>query len=99
MNYDIEMDSGAMIYIPSLIETDSGIQKLLVGNKQTHRQDWDHIRLLIFLQNAESRLKNDTFKNLYVFGCVYSLTRERASRIIVWQPIGSEAQTANNEIS
>jgi hypothetical protein len=29
MNYAIEMGSGAMIYIPSLIKIGSGIQKLM----------------------------------------------------------------------
>jgi hypothetical protein len=29
MNYGVEMDSGAMIYIPDFIKTGSGIQKLL----------------------------------------------------------------------
>jgi hypothetical protein len=31
MKYAVEMDSGAMIYIPSSIEIGSGIQKLIVG--------------------------------------------------------------------
>jgi hypothetical protein len=29
MNYDIEVDSGAMMYIPSFIKNGSGIQKLI----------------------------------------------------------------------
>jgi hypothetical protein len=32
MKYDIEMGSVAMIYIPSFIKIDSGIQKLIDGN-------------------------------------------------------------------
>jgi hypothetical protein len=31
MKYAAEMGSGAMIYIPSFIKTDSGIPKLIVG--------------------------------------------------------------------
>jgi hypothetical protein len=31
MKYDIEVDIGAMIYIPSLIKNGSGIQKLIWG--------------------------------------------------------------------
>jgi hypothetical protein len=30
MKYAVEMESGAMIYIPSFIKTGSGIQKLIV---------------------------------------------------------------------
>jgi hypothetical protein len=37
MNYASEMDSGAMIYIPSFIKTGSAIQKLIVG---THKTEW-----------------------------------------------------------
>jgi hypothetical protein len=32
MNYALETGSGAMIYIPSFIKTDSGIQKFLRGD-------------------------------------------------------------------
>jgi hypothetical protein len=38
MNYVIEMGSGAMIYIPSLITIDSGIQKLIWGDAQTGKR-------------------------------------------------------------
>jgi hypothetical protein len=31
MKYAVEMDSGAMIYIPSFIKIGSDIQKLIVG--------------------------------------------------------------------
>jgi hypothetical protein len=38
MKYAVEMDSGAMIYIPSVIEIGSGIQKLMGGGgSQIHR--------------------------------------------------------------
>jgi hypothetical protein len=66
MKYAIKMDSGVMMCIPSLIKTDSGIQKLMGvgvggGDSQTHRQHDDLISLLLFyfiFQNEESRLKN-----------------------------------------
>jgi hypothetical protein len=36
MKYAIKMVSGVMMYIPGLIKTDSGIQKLMgVGDSQT----------------------------------------------------------------
>jgi hypothetical protein len=36
MKYAVEMGSGAMIYIPSFINTGSGIQKLMAaGDSQT----------------------------------------------------------------
>jgi hypothetical protein len=35
MKYDVEMDSGAMIYIPSFIKTGTGIQNL-IGGIQRH---------------------------------------------------------------
>jgi hypothetical protein len=35
MNYAVKMDSGALIYIPSFIKTDSPIQKLIGGD--THK--------------------------------------------------------------
>jgi hypothetical protein len=54
MKYAVEMGSGAMIYIPSFINTGSGIQKLM-GDTQTHRQDEDRISLLLVFQNKESR--------------------------------------------
>jgi hypothetical protein len=46
MKYAGEMASGAMIYIPSLIKTGSGIQKLTGKDSQTHRQHGDSINLL-----------------------------------------------------
>jgi hypothetical protein len=45
MKYAAEMGSGAMIYVPTLIETDSGIRKLVTGGG-TQRQDGDPISLL-----------------------------------------------------
>jgi hypothetical protein len=43
MKYATEMDSAAMIFIPSFI-TASGIQKLTEGD--VHRHDENHITLL-----------------------------------------------------
>jgi hypothetical protein len=45
MKYAVEMGSGAMIYIPSFINTGLGIQKL-TGVRYTDIQNGDHIRLL-----------------------------------------------------
>jgi hypothetical protein len=60
MNYAVEMDSGAMIYISSFIKIGSGIQNLIGGDSQTYRQDGDLISLL-----WESELKADlTIKRL-----------------------------------
>jgi hypothetical protein len=47
MEYEVEMGSGAMIYILSFIKTRSGIQQLM-GDTQTHRQDGDRKNLLLF---------------------------------------------------
>jgi hypothetical protein len=54
MKYDIEMGSGAMVYIPSFIKTGSGTEKLVAG---AHRRHGDRIRLLLFYQNKASSLK------------------------------------------
>jgi hypothetical protein len=37
MKYAVEIGSTAMIYIPSFIKTDSGIQKLIGGYIETKR--------------------------------------------------------------
>jgi hypothetical protein len=58
MKCTLEVDSSAIIYIPSFIKIGSGIQKL--RDMQTHRQYGDPISLLLFIyffQNRESRLK------------------------------------------
>jgi hypothetical protein len=44
MKHAVEMGSGAVIYIPSLIKIGSGIQKLIEG---MHRQHGDIISLLL----------------------------------------------------
>jgi hypothetical protein len=46
MKYAVEMGSGAMIYIPSFINIDSGIQKLIGTDSHTNRQHGDRISLL-----------------------------------------------------
>jgi hypothetical protein len=53
-NTPFEMDSGAVIYIPSFIRIGSGIRKLVRG---IHRQQDGPINLLSFFQNKESSLK------------------------------------------
>jgi hypothetical protein len=56
MKYAVEMGSGAMIYLPNFIKIGPGIQKLIVGDSQTHREHGDLIGLIIFVQNKENRL-------------------------------------------
>jgi hypothetical protein len=58
MKYAVEMGSDAMIYIPSIIKTGSGIQKLIKGDIHTYRE----LRIAstdfyFFFQNKKSRLK------------------------------------------
>jgi hypothetical protein len=55
MKCAVDMGSSAMIYIPSFIKIGSGIQKLIGGGTQTHRQLGDRRSLLY-----ESRLKTQT---------------------------------------
>jgi hypothetical protein len=55
MKYTFEMSSGAMIYIPSLINIGSDIQKLI--GRQTHRQHHDRISLLFFFKIRIVNLK------------------------------------------
>jgi hypothetical protein len=50
MKYVDEMDSGALIYIPSFIKISSGIQKLLGGiHMQAHREQGGLINLFLIL--------------------------------------------------
>jgi hypothetical protein len=56
MKYAVQMGSGAMICVPSFIKIGSGIQKLIRGDTQTHRQHGDLISILLFF-NKESWLK------------------------------------------
>jgi hypothetical protein len=49
MKYTFGMSPDAVIYIPSFIETGSGIQKLM-GGGFTHRQCGDLINLLVFFK-------------------------------------------------
>jgi hypothetical protein len=55
VKYAAEMGSGAMIYIPSFVKIDSGIQKLMWGggDTQTHTQ-----------KNKKSRLKMISLSSL-----------------------------------
>jgi hypothetical protein len=50
--YTVEMGSGAMIYIPGF-----GIQNLMRGHTQIHRQRSDLINLLPFFQNKKKWLQ------------------------------------------
>jgi hypothetical protein len=47
MKYTVEMGSGAIIYIPSFIKIGLGIQKLIRGLHNHHRQHFDLISLLL----------------------------------------------------
>jgi hypothetical protein len=49
MKNAIEMDSGAIIYIPNFMTIISGIQKLIRGDAQTDRQHGNRISLHLFL--------------------------------------------------
>jgi hypothetical protein len=53
MKYAVEMGSGVMMYIPSIINKCSLIQNLIGG---IHRQHCDGINVLLFFQNKESRV-------------------------------------------
>jgi hypothetical protein len=86
MKCAVEIGSGAMICIPSLIKIGSGIEKLN-GGAQTHRQHGDRISLLLFFQNKESRLKCVTF-NLSI-----AYSREYIG------PIGTEIKFARHRPS
>jgi hypothetical protein len=59
MQYAVEMSSGAIMYIPTLIKIDSGIQKLIGVHTQTHREHGDLISLLIFFHNKKRRIENN----------------------------------------
>jgi hypothetical protein len=48
MNYDVEMGSGAMIYLPSSTKKGSSIQKLM--GVRIHKQEGDLISLLLFFK-------------------------------------------------
>jgi hypothetical protein len=48
MKYAVEMGSGAMIYVPSLIKIGSGIQKLIRGDTQTQTAWKSHKPTFIF---------------------------------------------------
>jgi hypothetical protein len=57
MKYAIEMDSGGVIYIPSLITIGLSIQKLMGWETRTHGQYGDLTSKHLWFQNKESRLK------------------------------------------
>jgi hypothetical protein len=51
------MGSVGMMYIPSFIKIGSGIQKLMRGDTQTHRQQGDCRSLLLFFKIDKVGLK------------------------------------------
>jgi hypothetical protein len=51
MNCAVEVGPGGMIYVPSLIKSGLGVQKLMGGlSIQTQRQQGDRISLVLFLK-------------------------------------------------
>jgi hypothetical protein len=58
VKHAVELGSGAMAYVPSLLKIGSGIQKLLKGDTETHMQHGDCVSLLLLLQNKGNRLKH-----------------------------------------
>jgi hypothetical protein len=56
MKHDVEMGSGAMIYIPIFIKIGSSIQKFIRGDSQTHSMviSYDYF---CFFKNKENRPK------------------------------------------
>jgi hypothetical protein len=51
VKHPVGMDSGAMMYIPNLINFDSGIQKLIgEGDSETRREHGDLISVLLFFK-------------------------------------------------
>lgn len=46
MKYAVEVSSAAMIHKPIFINIGFGIQKLIVWDIQTHRQDGDRVSIL-----------------------------------------------------
>jgi hypothetical protein len=75
MKYTVEMGSGSMLFNPSFIKIGSGIQKLfrtcIHMHAHTQRQQGDLICPLLFFQNEESRLKN---QSLQMYQCILHLT-------------------------
>jgi hypothetical protein len=59
MKYTVEMDTGAMIYIPNFIKIGSGFLNLRDTHKETQMK-LDHISLLSFFQNKSYRVKSNS---------------------------------------
>jgi hypothetical protein len=53
MKYAIEIGSDVITYIPSFIQTDSGIQRLIRGDLHIHRQHGGLTNLLLIFQNKK----------------------------------------------
>jgi hypothetical protein len=74
MKYAVQMGSGAMINIQSLIKIGSGIQKLI---GEINRQHGDLIGLFYFSQNKKSSLKQLSSNICYDKGrcdsCIFRL--------------------------
>jgi hypothetical protein len=53
MKYAVEMGSDATMYVPSFIQTGSGIQTFIKWDTQTHREHGDFISLILFFRIRE----------------------------------------------
>jgi hypothetical protein len=58
MKYAAEIDSGAMLYIPSFINISSAIQKLTGGGYTDTQRAWWSQKPILFFQNKESGIKS-----------------------------------------
>jgi hypothetical protein len=60
------MGSGAVIYVPSFIKIDSGVQNLIGGiHRHTHGQQRDLINLLCFFKIRKIGKKRKFFKDIF----------------------------------
>jgi hypothetical protein len=55
VKFAVKMGTGVMMCIPSFVKIGSAIHKLIQGIHK-HTEHDDHIRLLLFFQNMESRI-------------------------------------------
>jgi hypothetical protein len=72
LNYAVDIELAAMIYIPSFLKIGSGIQKLMLGGGGIHgdRRHGCLISLFEFFQIKESRLKQlCTFPGQCIYLC------------------------------
>jgi hypothetical protein len=71
-----------VIYVPSFIKSSSGVQKIIRGDTQTHRQQRDLISLLYWV----SRLKRKLYFKLVIAKCCLAgvkVVRSVLSRLVL----------------